>query len=1437
MCAILHQLLLDDNALVSNAEKDIAQAGEKLTESSSSLWKVFLAACQNHSNGIICVLDALDECDPNDCPELVQNIKEMLGIRPKIRFLVTTRGYPHILNRFNSYETGLIHLDGDGKIEKDAIQQEIGLVFDYKLEQLFRGKNLDHQPERKAAIENALRSKGSEQRTYMWLKLIFDLMERIPWMSDKDWKKLIESPPQNVNDAYATLLEKVPKGHEGSVNILLHLMVAAYRPLTLHEMSIALNVRDNLGAHDEKDLGLQPDTQFKQWIIHMCGFFVTIYDSQLYFIHQTAKEFLAKTEPETSWPEGLDWLSPVIDLPAHKVMAESAIAYLSLKCFNSKRFYERALAYRSNADNRGWSHRVSLNKDYGFLDYTTRFWAKHFKLCQSFDGASLKDVDDAFIPQYDSLFTTSDCCAPAWILLNPGYPDDHARIDRSQSPSHMGLSLVESYNVCDVALWFDHARLLVHSLHHIAKSRAYPLHTALGLDSANCVRYLAATGFDIDIQDESGATALSFVASHGIMDAVNVLLDHNADVSIGAAPDELPLSYIIKQNFGVPYGDDYSIDAPAKPELVRRLIRQGGNLNDARVKLLGGAGTMVPLAWASTIPSHTFANLNDTMRLDRWIREALIASDLDDVADLLQNLNLFAADTFLDAYNRSLIKFLLDHGAEIDGIVTDRPPEGYHDPVPVTALELACLHASEEGSSQVFWNAMFLIHAGADTGIIAETGHSILDWLLRARVDRYDWGRWEVLTVLLLKHKSPLDYINNPVSEISLQTRLHWLTDSYLGKHTYGLEEVSYGPEKVKLLLDHGAEVNCQDACGKTPMHFLVSHIFDESEICTVIKILIAKGAHLEVQDSLGRTPVHYVRSSVVLDMLVANGVNIEARDHRGNTPLQTMLANYDGVSGAEVIQSLAVIGADLTVINLDGETLLHAAAKSGFAEGLSYLVHAETNLDVTDGSGATPLQVALSYRSLKAAAWILSRGAVAEPLLQPSFDTEQLDRFTGATLLAFASASHDNQLVSILLRRGADPNAYPWVGAADVERYLHRADFIQVNQKWFSEAGILEGGKSKFPNAPRHGYSDYGNERPLHLAMHNRWTGDAESTIDLLLKHGADIEAKSRRGQTPLQVACHYGNEEGVRFLLEKGADVGCRAWNGDSALDLACTAWQPNARLVQALLAHGTISGFNYTDMPDLREIAMRWLDAAYYARDIEDSTDGYDSTSARANDSVDESESSGNENKEEEDSSSGIGESDRENMSGMTDDDKNNDASGGEPSDEQDDASSMSYALSDKQRASFRCRLTDHLYAVNSEASDLANLTVCQCWDCCRDHERRVCDVTHILLDAGAWTQVSIHLKDQDKLIRNTRERGWWLLSDLLGFGFGGRADSQRDWVPSNMRRSSLPATKPMRPFLDEAPVDDAASSERKTGSDSGSNGRCKSGSDPLHSHVPD
>lgn len=1185
---MLHQLLLDDNHLVSKLQSAIRQAGAKLTERTSDLWKLFSEACQYLPGRIICVLDALDECDPEKCSELIGDIQSMLGKSKDfrvVRFLITTRGYPRLLKQFRAYGPSLIHLDGDGKHEKDAIQHEISLVFDYKLAQLSVTKNLHRNPERKAAIEAALRSKGSEQRTYLWLKLIFIIMERIPFKSDHDWKKLIISPPQSVNDAYGKLLQDVPNEEKEYVKTLLHLMVAAYRPLTLREMSIATIVRDSPGVAGEKSLGLQSDEEFKDWIIQTCGFFVTVYDSELYFIHQTAKEFLTSSGQGTLRPQVLEWFPPVAEEDAHKTMAESSIAYLSFGCFNSTRFQERTQTYfhAIDSNDQGWSqYEKDLRQDYGFLDYTTRFWPQHFRSCQSFDGENFKDVAEGFIPHYMHLFTSGDYRAPGWIFLHLKH--------RSHTPFPTGFSLAEDYNTFDAALHFDHGRLLVYSLVHNAYNTKFLYHSAVELRAIDCMEYFAETGLEINAQDESGATALC-LACHTAPDMVWKLLDHNADVNLGPAPDELPLSYIIKHA-------RQNSTSPGFFKVLRRIVYQGADLNETRLKLNNNSDVTL-LACVSMLPVHASEKEN-IRELNDWIHLKLSASDLGAAESLPQDLNIFAADTFVAAYNASLIKLFLDHGADIDGIFpNDFCYDGRYSG-PRTALELACLY-SLEGEIEVFWNVVFLIHSGANSLRGIETGHSALDWLVRARTkmesangrspspDSLDaWIRWNILAGLLVKRNPPSSYINKPISSKTGQTRLHSLASSYFG---------SCNLETIKLLLDNGADVNCQDLCGKTPVHYMVSHKFEESETPSAIQaleMLIAKGAELNARDWFGRTPMHYIMSPSLLTTLVKNGADIEAQDHEGNTSLQTILEFSGTGSGPEIIQSLAAIGADTTVTTLGGETLLHTAAKSGCTESLPHLLRAGIHVDATVSRGRTPLQSALINRCYEAAAFLLGRGAGVVPLQQRSFNTEHCDRDYGATLMAFVAGLHAHNGVKALLRRGADPNALPGVGAADVERYLGRVDCKQSEEKWISKAEMLEGqawGTVGLERRLRYDHAGYGDERPLHLAMHNLWTRDAEITIDYLLNHGADVEARSSLGLTPLQVACHHGNEGGARFLLKMGARVDQTAWDGDTALDFACAAWQPNVSLIRALLTRIATSEAEYHGEPDLGRIAGRW------------------------------------------------------------------------------------------------------------------------------------------------------------------------------------------------------------------------------------------------------
>lgn len=62
ICALLHQLFLQQPRLYKHAEYDFDCKGDKLLNDFDALWEVFINAIDETENEVICVLDALDEC-------------------------------------------------------------------------------------------------------------------------------------------------------------------------------------------------------------------------------------------------------------------------------------------------------------------------------------------------------------------------------------------------------------------------------------------------------------------------------------------------------------------------------------------------------------------------------------------------------------------------------------------------------------------------------------------------------------------------------------------------------------------------------------------------------------------------------------------------------------------------------------------------------------------------------------------------------------------------------------------------------------------------------------------------------------------------------------------------------------------------------------------------------------------------------------------------------------------------------------------------------------------------------------------------------------------------------------------------------------------------------------------------------------------------------
>lgn len=169
-----------------------------------------------------------------------------------------------------------------------------------------------------------------DYRAYLWLYLTLNMIENNPteFSIRSNIEKFLSHPPSQVSDAYEKILSR--STNPPRVKILLQIMLAAARPLTLDEANIALTlaIREQEPAiYEEVESDLWPRDKFKGMVTNLCGLFVSIYDSKLSFIHQTAREFLLDSE------QGI-WKGQFNMPQSHSTISRTCLIHLLLPDIN-----------------------------------------------------------------------------------------------------------------------------------------------------------------------------------------------------------------------------------------------------------------------------------------------------------------------------------------------------------------------------------------------------------------------------------------------------------------------------------------------------------------------------------------------------------------------------------------------------------------------------------------------------------------------------------------------------------------------------------------------------------------------------------------------------------------------------------------------------------------------------------------------------------------------------------------------------------------------------------------------------------------------------------------------------------------------------------------------------------------------------------------------
>lgn len=337
-----------------------------------------------------------------------------------------------------------------------------------------------------------------------------------------------------------------------------------------------------------------------------------------------------------------------------------------------------------------------------------------------------------------------------------------------------------------------------------------------------------------------------------------------------------------------------------------------------------------------------------------------------------------------------------------------------------------------------------------------------------------------------------------------------------------------------------------------------------------------------------------------LIRVLLSNGVKIEALNEANQTAIHFAI-EHDCPKALNLLFSHCNNNINYTDNN--GLSHFHIACITGHASMVKYFVDNGVDLNVRFRSGDhderndfTPLLFAVKYGQLEIAQLLLERGC--DPNAPDFFGRTPLHLVAGIPEIlgdlilakkinafhktddshakAIAFQTHTLEVLELLVKHGADVNATDRRGDSPLSYVFHdeTANYVEkkflrnsldfrIFSKVFSAAklGIMKRLKTnqmrKIKLLLEHGASvalrNDNDDTVLHYAINDlkssRQLGDLAEpyfddsvTVDVvesILKCGADVDARNKDGQTPLQIAVSVLSADVVDVLLGHGADV----------------------------------------------------------------------------------------------------------------------------------------------------------------------------------------------------------------------------------------------------------------------------------------------------------
>lgn len=357
---LIYLLIEQEPSLISHVQEKYNHAGKDLFSDANAwvaLSEMFTAILQDSKAGkVILIIDALDECEA-DLAKLLDILIQQFAL-PHIKCIVSSRNILGIQQQLESYiPQGILSLEQTGNAS--CVSEAVDAYIKHSISCL-----ASIQDDRGVQEELRKTIQQKANGTFLWVSLVMKELKRV-----QTWEVMeaVADMPTDLVALYNRMMHQINNLLRRNKRLCRHVLSAiltAYYPLSLAEVGVLAGLPDQI-SKDLKSIAK---------LVTMCGSFLTVTEDKVYFIHQSAKDFLATEIHSTDAAQ------------RHSIMFERSVAAISKL---SKNIYGLA-----DFGSRPEDAQPPDPNPLASMRYSCLYWANH--LCDTC-GASTQGEAQAII--------------------------------------------------------------------------------------------------------------------------------------------------------------------------------------------------------------------------------------------------------------------------------------------------------------------------------------------------------------------------------------------------------------------------------------------------------------------------------------------------------------------------------------------------------------------------------------------------------------------------------------------------------------------------------------------------------------------------------------------------------------------------------------------------------------------------------------------------------------------------------------------------------------------------------------------------------------------------------------------------------------------------------------------------------------------------------